>query len=588
MQRFVHTLKRSLGCALFCSAVLLANSQLTAQSGLRESLERLDTDRDGEIDPDEITPRARPYLERIAKARRMSLDRPNDIAKWQEAARIYYAFQNGVAGNEIEPEDDSTVLPFGPGRDEPMIPEFGLAEVRYQYTRADVQEAERTMWRNDRNRDGFIDRDEARRGEWTHRNPFEMDLDDDGRLSRMELTQRYARRRMLSGASGELIRKAVRTGTGVRPSEPERSERRDDYQWWRRGGSGYRLTATVLDRFDSNRNGRLEQQEAVRLGIPPGRIDVDQDGQLSRDELHEFLVNLQEEAGDLVEGLPGWFYELDANRDRQVAMSEFATEWTEEKLTEFEQLDANGDGLLTTLEVLQSRAMVGGSYVNDEALVLPPRKTVISEIQVDEDYLIGDLNVQVSITHTHTSYLDAYLTGPDGQRVELFSDVGREGDHFERTIFDDQAGEPITKARPPFEGRYLPGAAIKKQPSLSYFNGKSIKGVWQLVIRSSRSDRFGMLHSWGLIVKPDDEIVDRMIFETAEGASEADENAEPSGNSAAAELIKRIDKNGDGVLTIDEYEEKDRQRFASTDSNGDGRVDASEVAAAIARFKGGD
>ncbi len=588
MNRFSSILRRSLGCAAIVSTVLLTNVQLTAQSGLRESLERLDTDHDGEIEPEEITPRARPYLERITRARRMSLERDNDIASLQEAARVYYALQNGVAGREIDPEDDSTVLPFGPQRDEPLIPEFGLAEMRYQYTQADVDEAKRTLWRNDRNRDGYIDREEARRGEWTHRNPFEMDLDNDGRLSRMELTQRYARRRLLSGASGELIRKAVRTGTGVRPSEPERSERRDDWQWWRRGGSGYRLTASVLGRFDANRNGRLEQQEAVLLGIPPGRIDVDQDGELSRDELHNYLVDLQQEAGDLTEGLPGWFYELDANRDHQVAMAEFATEWTNEKLAEFEQLDANRDGLLTSLEVLQSKAMVGGSYVNDEALVLPPRKTVISEIVVDEDYVIGDLNVQLSITHTHTAYLDCYLTGPNGQRVELFSDVGREGDHFDRTIFDDQAREPITKGRPPFDGSYLPGAAIKKQPSLSYFNGKSVKGVWQLVIRCSRSDRFGMLHSWGLIVKPDDEMLDRMMFATAADDSESTEDGDSDGGEAVAQLIKRADRNGDGVLTIDEFDQQHRQHFGTADSNGDGRLDASEVEAAITRLQGVD
>lgn len=31
-----------------------------------------------------------------------------------------------------------------------------------------------------------------------------------------------------------------------------------------------------------------------------------------------------------------------------------------------------------------------------------------------------------------------------------------------------------------------------------------MKGIWQLVIRGSRSDRFGMLHSWGLTVTPEE------------------------------------------------------------------------------------
>jgi hypothetical protein len=49
---------------------------------------------------------------------------------------------------------------------------------------------------------------------------------------------------------------------------------------------------------------------------------------------------------------------------------------------------------------------------------------------------------------------------------------------------------------------------LKKQPSLSSFNGKSVKGVWQLVVRGSRSERWGMLHSWELIVTPVDDMMD--------------------------------------------------------------------------------
>ena len=245
------------------------------------------------------------------------------------------------------------------------------------------------------------------------------------------------------------------------------------------------------------------------MGIPSGRIDVDRDGELSRDELYEYFGELQDEVGGLAEPLPGWFYELDANRDQQVAMSEFATEWTDEKLNEFTALDSNNDGLLTATEVLQAKSMVGGSYQNDEAVILPPHQTVISEIEVDEDYVVGDLNVQLSITHTYASHLDAYLTGPDGQRIELFTEVGGSDDTISiarcsMTRLDTRSSRPGRHSK----GRSLPEALVKRQPSLSHFNDKSIKGVWQLVIRCSRSDRFGMLHRWSLIVTPKDEMMD--------------------------------------------------------------------------------
>jgi subtilisin-like proprotein convertase family protein/Ca2+-binding EF-hand superfamily protein len=263
----------------------------------------------------------------------------------------------------------------------------------------------------------------------------------------------------------------------------------------------------VLGRFDANKNGRLESQETQSLGMPVAQIDVDRDGDLTREELHAFLSPLQDAAGNEAEGIPGWFYELDADRDRQVSMSEFATDWTDERMQQFASLDANSDGFLTSLEVTRSKAMMGGSYSNRTAEVLPPGRTIVSEIEVDDDFVVGDVNVHLSITHTNTSHLDAYLTGPDGQRIELFTEVGGRDDNFDGTIFDDQSQFPITKARPPFKGTFIPEGLLKRQPSLSSFNGKNAQGIWQLVIRATRSDRFGMLHSWSVHFKPQEEML---------------------------------------------------------------------------------
>ena len=519
-----------LGCLFAC----LVASPTLAQSGLRESLERLDRNENGEIDPEEITPLSRPYLERVAKARRMSLDRPYDIERWQEAARVYFALSNGVSDERIRPTTNSTVQPFGPLPDQPVVPEFGLAEIKYPYTQEDLDEADRTLRRSDRNDDGYIDVEESKRAVWTHRDPFEMDMNKDARLSRQELAQRYARRRLLDGASSELVQRARRVGNGIERSSRGDNNRREESSWWRRG-SRYYLTATILGRFDRNKNGRLEPDEASNIGFDTGAIDVDRNGELSRDELHEYLTALQDEIGDLEDGLPGWFFELDANRDEQVAMSEFTDEWTQDKIDEFTSIDLNQDGLLTASEVLKAKSMVGGSYNNEEAMILPPRKTIISEIDVEDDFLIGDLNLRLSISHTHTSYLDAYLTGPDGQRIELFTEVGGSDDHFENTVFDDQSRYPITKARPPFKGTFLPEAVVKRQPGLGHFNGKSIKGVWQLVIRCSRSERFGMLHGWGLIVTPIDDMMDSPATapedDGPQGAATASSGYQPSRSS---------------------------------------------------------
>ena len=495
---------------LFC----ISGQELNAQAGLRKSLERMDLNEDGLIHPDEITPLARPYLERImrfrqGRQRNVTFDKPIPISRIQEYARIYYALQNGVAGGEVRAKGEDSVKPFGTDRDEPLVPEFGIGEIKFPYTRDDLRQAERTISREDNNGDGQIDRAEAARAEWTHRNPFDDDLNKDGRLSRLELAQRYARRRLLQNDANELVRKSTRVGSEVKPSYREREDGNDRRRrdWRNRGSSNTWLSVTMMARFDQDKDGRLNEKELAVLGIPLVNLDVDRDSLVTRDELQAYVNELQEAASDQTEGLPGWFYERDANRDDQIAMAEYTDDWTSESLKEFKDYDLNGDGILTSGEILRSVSAIGGTFVNDDAMVLPPRKTIISEIEVDENFAIADLKVQISVTHTSLSMLDGFLTGPDGQRVELFAGVGGSDDHFDQTIFDDAAEARITKSRPPFKGSFKPQAIDKKQPGLSSFKGKNVKGVWQLVIRGTRNQRFGMLHSWSIIVKPDEDIV---------------------------------------------------------------------------------
>ena len=113
-----------------------------------------------------------------------------------------------------------------------LVPEFGLPEVKYPYTRDDIREAERTLRRYDDDEDGYIDRDEARYARWTHIPPFHSDLNKDDRLSKMELGQRYARRRLLDDAADELVQKSRRTGSEVRRNEKDRGRSRDEGSQW--------------------------------------------------------------------------------------------------------------------------------------------------------------------------------------------------------------------------------------------------------------------------------------------------------------------------------------------------------------------
>lgn len=482
---------------------------VTAQSGMKQSLERLDRNSNGVIEPEEITPLARPFFEQLMGVRtrlgRLDLDRPNEISKLQEYARLYFLEKNGGGDRRsIEPkrEGRNTVATFQPSRFEPLVPQFGLAEVKFPYAQDDLDFADRTMRSHDENKDGYIDRYEASRHEWTHRNPFDDDMDGDARLSRLEMAQRYARRRLLDRGSDELRKKAWRD-RGLFSKEEEESRRREDpSSWWRRGGSEYWLTASLLGRFDKNKNSRLEANETEELGLPIGRIDLDGDGELTREELFAYMKQQQEASGSNVEAPPEWFAEQDSDGDQQIAMHEFTDEWSEEKVREFSTLDLNDDGFITPAEASVSESAGGEVFSSESAEVLAPRKTIVSEITVDDDFVIADLDVELSISHTSVSMLDAYLTGPDGQRIELFTAIGGGGDHFDKTVFDDQSERSITRGAAPYQGKYQTESILKKQPGLATFNDKSIRGTWQLIIRGSRSERYGLLHEWKLLATP--------------------------------------------------------------------------------------
>ena len=233
----------------------------------------------------------------------------------------------------MRPRAENSVRPFGLEEDEPVIPGFGIRDIRFPYIRADLDLADRIMSQYDFDNDGFIDREEAARNRWTHRNPFDDDIDGDDRLSKMELTQRYARRRLLAEDSQELYQKDRRIGGEFRQQQNEQRSERSRYS---RGGSPNTwLTSGMMGRFDTNKNGRLEEGEMRNAGLPTRTVDLNQDGEVSREELQVLVDQLQNEAGSVPEGLPGWFFELDRDRDNQVAMNEYSDVWSIAKQEEF-------------------------------------------------------------------------------------------------------------------------------------------------------------------------------------------------------------------------------------------------------------
>ena len=405
------------------------------------------------------------------------------------------------------PDEQPTIPGFGHVEGTRPIPGFGTdAESRVHLIKEDFDKAKERLQRYDRNRDGYIDRNEARAGRW-YDEPFRFDKNHDNRLSQTELANRYAQRRL--GESSQSGSNQSRSSSGQSSDERQRREReqraREEAErrrsQYRASRESWHLAETLMQRHDINRDGRLDTSERRNMGVTSSAADTNHDRGVDRSELAQWLAQQQaEQSRGLPQELPEWFQTQDVDEDGQVTMAEFAEEWTDDKLDEFSRLDTNDDGIIVPEECLTAVNRLSAEHSNRQFKVIPNRGRIRSAIEVEDAALIADVDVQISITHTHDDHLNAYLIGPDERSVELFTAVGREDDHFDNTIIDNEAPSSIVRGRPPFAGRYQPEALSKGQPGLKQFYGQSMAGTWTLLIEA-KSDRPGALHGWSLIFK---------------------------------------------------------------------------------------
>jgi hypothetical protein len=123
-------------------------------------------------------------------------------------------------------------------------------------------------------------------------------------------------------------------------------------------------------------------------------------------------------------------------------------------------------------------------------------------IEVPEYYVISDLDVQISITHTNVFDLQVFLQSPAGTRVCLNMYSYREffeAPNYTLTIFDDEAGNAIEEAEPPFTGRFRP-RAIDPLNLLEIFDGENVYGTWRLQIYDMWPVDTGTLDSLKLVI----------------------------------------------------------------------------------------
>ncbi len=121
-------------------------------------------------------------------------------------------------------------------------------------------------------------------------------------------------------------------------------------------------------------------------------------------------------------------------------------------------------------------------------------------IEITDHYLIRDIDVRISSTHTSVFDLQLFLQSPAGTRICLNMynpfDEFFEGENYSQTIFDDEADISISLGEAPFTGRFRP----KEPYQLSIFDDENTFGSWRLQIYDAFYYNAGTLDSFELII----------------------------------------------------------------------------------------
>jgi subtilisin-like proprotein convertase family protein len=121
-------------------------------------------------------------------------------------------------------------------------------------------------------------------------------------------------------------------------------------------------------------------------------------------------------------------------------------------------------------------------------------------INVPDHFVVTDLDVVVSLTHTLVFDLQLQITSPSGTTVLLnmydpFYGYF-EGQDYQDTIFDDEASVSISDGDAPFTGRFRPVDLA----GLAAFDGEDAFGDWRLEIYDAYYGDSGTLEYFALVL----------------------------------------------------------------------------------------
>lgn len=363
-----------------------------------EMLRGMDANKNGLIDPSEMSTRSRMFLGRAAERAGLDMSKPMPIDKLSAAMQQPRddnrdgdrqrdgdrpREDRGRDGERTPPSTlpaagntpnssapNSGVVGFGAPAPAPRstVASFGGGSLEQRFEPRVITYADRLLSEQDKNNDGYIDAIEWKAGNWSRSSPPESsDLNRDNRLSKEELCIRIAKR-YAEQAGGSSASAASPSGS----SSPSGSDQVK------------RFAESLLKQYDKNSDGRLDRDEWAAMPSQHHSADANKDNVITVDELAARLSSYASgtpstssapssgarpgtssvststgrrrflaPAERLPSGLPSWFLEKDADQDGQVMMAEFATSWSEATAADFARCDLNADGIITSKECLK-------------------------------------------------------------------------------------------------------------------------------------------------------------------------------------------------------------------------------------------
>ena len=274
-----------------------------------EMLKRMDGNKNGMIDPSEISGQSRSFIERAAEKANLDKSKPLPIDKLQPAmtaiSEEYRKQREAGGGGRGGPGGSSSSTPSS-GGSSPMRPSTGfgtppsstpstsssgfgapsgragsIMSLDAKFDQSVIDYVQGTLLREqDKNGDGYIDKAEWVNGNWSKSNPPEnSDLNKDSKLSREELCIRVSKSRgiPIKGETASSSPGTPSSSYGPPSGGPRGSP-----------GSGDQVkkyAEGLLKQHDKNNDGMLQRDEWKDMKTEHQGADTNGDGTITLEEL---------------------------------------------------------------------------------------------------------------------------------------------------------------------------------------------------------------------------------------------------------------------------------------------------------------